>query len=69
MRAEHLCPEESPNFSSVLPLSLFSCFLGEWPAHSWVKRHKLYLTLVLVLLSPAFTGETAVLQESHLIVS
>lgn len=69
MRAEHSCPEESPNFPSVLPLSLFSWFLGEYPAHTSVKRCKLYLKLVLVLLPPAFTGETAVLQERHLIVS
>lgn len=69
MKAENSCPEESPDFSSVLPLSLFSWFLGEWPAHTWAKRRKLYLMLVLVLLPPAFTGETAVPQERHLIVS
>lgn len=63
MRADHLCPDESPYFSSVFPLSLFSWFLGEWAAHTWAKRCKSYLTLALVLLPPAFTGETAVPQK------
>lgn len=67
MGAEYLFPEESPNFPSVF--LLFSWFLGEWHAHIWMKRCKLYLTLVLVLLPPAFSGETAVFQERHLIVS